>query len=419
MFDPWLTSSHRFIEVVGDNLILNWERLEPPRQRRLREADRQNRDAIIRAVLANLAFAVATGIEPPVIGISLRAGKQKKTRYDRDGFAGLPRVVTLLAERLESDLLTLATSKEWGRASAITPGPNLLEHLRSFRFTAEHFHQLPGRESVWLSRTERDFAGNVAGRELIDYADTSETIQYRAEMQRINDTLAAANLGLEPGNAPTTPTRLRALRRAFNLPADAPHGTERFDLGGRLFGGWWQALPRSRRHAVRIDGEPVADLDFSSMFLRLAYAEVGVKPPDGDLYATIPGLSERRWRPGIKKVVSAMLFRTTPLVRAPKGTRSFLPSGLPASQLRSAILSAHPALAGVFETGIGLRLMFRESQVLVAALLALAEEGAAALPMHDGLMVARSKADLAAGIMAEAAKAITGYYLPISLEKHY
>jgi hypothetical protein len=155
------------------------------------------------------------------------------------------------------------------------------------------------------------------------------------------------------------------------------------------------------------------------MFLRLAYAEAGLTPPAGDLYASIPGLSEPRWRSGVKKVVLAMLFRTSPLTRAPRGTRSMLPSGLPASQLRSAILAAHPALAEVFETGIGLRLMFRESQVLVAALLALADKDAAALPMHDGLMVARSKADLAARIMGDAAEAITGHRLPISLKTHY
>ena len=419
MFDPWLSSTHRFVEVISDNLICNWNLVEPPRQRRLREADRQNRDAIIRAVVANLAFAVATGIEPPAIGISLRAGKQKKSRYDRAGFTGLPRVVSLLGVRSGADLLTLSKSNQRGFASSIVAGPSMLGHLQSFKFTAEHFHQLPGRETVWLSRTERDFAGNVEGRELIDYADTPESERYRAEMGRINDALTAADLSLEQGNAPTTPTRLRALRRVFNLPPDAPEGAQRFDHGGRLFGGWWQGLPSIRRHAIRIKGEPVADLDFASMFLRLAYVEAGLTPPAGDLYASVPGLSEPRWRPGVKKVVSAMLFRSSPLTRAPRGTRSMLPSGFPASQLRSSILAAHPALAEIFETGIGLRLMFQESQVLVAALLALADKGIPALPMHDGLMVAGSKDDLAARIMGDAAEAITGHRLPISLTKHY
>lgn len=419
MFDPWLSCSHRFVEVVCDNLISSWEKREPPRQRRLREADRQNRDAVIRAVASNLAFAVAMGIEPPAIGISLRAGKQRKTRYDRDGFTGQPRIVDLLGERDEGRMLTLSKSRQRGFASSITAGPNFLEHLSRFRFRADDFHELPGREAIWLSRTDRDFAGNVEGRELIDYRDTPDTNRHRVDLARINAHLASADLVLDRGNNLPTPTRLRSLRRVFNLAPDDPEGTERFDLGGRLFGGWWQDLPSERRHAIRIDGEPIADLDFASMFLRLAYVAAGLTPPEGDLYGNVPGLTDPRWRPGVKKVASAMLFRRTPLTRAPRGTRSFLPFGMSGSELRAAILTAHPALRDVFETGAGLGLMFRESEVLMAALLALADEGTAALPMHDGIMVARPKAEHAARIMSDAAEAVTGHRLPISLKTLY
>lgn len=419
MFDPWLNCSHRFVEVICDNLIFNWEHLEGPRQRRLREADRRNRDAIIRAVASNLAFAVAMGIEPPTIGISLRAGKQKKTRYDREGFTGLPRVVDLLGERSGVRLLSLTKSTRKGFSSSITAGADFLDGLQKFKFKADDFYQLPGREIIWLSRTDRDFAGNVEGRELIDYSDTPQTERFRDELGRINDLLTAADIRLEEASPRPTPTRLRSLRRVFNLPPDVPEGVERFDLGGRLFGGWWQDLPAERRQAIRIEGEAVADLDFASMFLRLAYVEAGEAPPDGDLYAVGAGLSDPRWRPGVKKVASAMLFRRSPLTRMPRGTRGLLPAGLSASDLRSAIRAAHPKLGGVFETGIGLRLMFRESEVLMAALLALAAEDTPALPMHDGLMVARSKADRAANIMGEAAVTITGHRLPISLKTLY
>ena len=70
-------------------------------------------------------------------------------------------------------------------------------------------------------------------------------------------------------------TALRELRRSFNLPARTPLGVERFDLGGRLFGGFWQSLEKQRRRSIRLDGELIADLDFAAMFLRLAYLEVG------------------------------------------------------------------------------------------------------------------------------------------------
>ena len=107
-----------------------------------------------------------------------------------------------------------------------------------------------------------------------------------------------------------------------------------------------------------------------------------------------------------------MLFRSSRLTRLPEGTRGLLPPDMTGPQVRAAILSAHPALMGVFETGIGLRLMFVESQILVAALLAFREAGIAALPMHDGMMVARSKAGIAEGLMGNAAESITGRRLP-------
>lgn len=245
------------------------------------------------------------------------------------------------------------------------------------------------------------------------------TRQYRAEVERINAALQETKMALEPDGGPLVATTLRHLHRSFNLPPDAPEGTERFDCGGRLFGGWWSNLPKERRHLIRIAGEAVADLDFASMFLRLAFLEAGEKPPEGDLYAAVPGLGEPRWREGVKKTALAMLFRTSPLLRLPKDAKGLLPPRMSGSIAREAILSAFPALASVFEQGKGLGLMFTESQILVAALLDLADRKIPALPMHDGLMVPISKATPAARAMQDAAERICGFRLPITVKATY
>ena len=215
---------------------------------------------------------------------------------------------------------------------------------------------------------------------------------------------------------PPVATATREVRRCFNLPPDAPEDERRFDLGGRLFGGWWERFPKDRRAAIRIEGEPIADLDFKAMFVRLAYLEAGLAPPldaTVDLYA-LPGFSGEQQREGVKKVALALMFRSSPLVRLPKDCKGLLPPSIAATQVRKAILAAYPALAPVFEKGIGLRLMFVESQILVAALLRLADQGIAALPMHDGIMCAKSKADQVKLAMEDAADQITGYRLPVA-----
>ena len=156
---------------------------------------------------------------------------------------------------------------------------------------------------IVLSRTVSGFGAEGAfgkQREWIDYEhDNKESRRFRGEMERINAFLASANLEFHPnGPSIALDTHRRRLRRYFSMPPWQADQFLQFDLGGRLFGGWWQNLPKHERHRIRIDGEPVVDLDFASMFPRLAYLKVGLAPPEGDLYAGIPGLGNPRWRDG-------------------------------------------------------------------------------------------------------------------------
>jgi hypothetical protein len=146
---------------------------------------------------------------------------------------------------------------------------------------------------------DRDYARDTRTVARINYADDAQTSRFRAELGRINAGLEAAQLGFDDPAGLPMDTRKRALRRIFNTPDDRP----RFDLNGRLNGGWWQDVPRTRRHAIRIEGARVADLDFRTMFLRLAYARADAPPPpdDDDLYAGIlGGANESRCREGLK-----------------------------------------------------------------------------------------------------------------------
>lgn len=417
LLDPFLTIDPTKGEL--DALLRHGFRLasSSPRQRRMKDRDRALLEAAICTALANLALAFLREVEPPSVGMSFKASNRTRTRYDRAGFRSLPRVLGLLAK---AGLITIAKSGTRGKASTVTASPALHGTLQGIRFTPDHFTTAGGQETIWLSRsTGRDYVASERHRELIDYTETEETTRYRQEVTKLNDMLARADLRMEPDGGPLVVTSLRHVRRHFNLSQDTPEGTERFDLGGRLFGGWWSHLPKGRRHLIRINGEPVADLDFASMFLRLAFLHAGERPPEGDLYSAIPGLSERRWREGVKTVVLAMLFRMTPLTRLPRDAKGLLPGGISGKQARGAILEAFPALAPIFETGIGMGLMFQESQTLIAAMLDLAGRGHACLPMHDGLMVAGSNADAAMRALQDAAERTVGFRLPVMLKARY
>lgn len=430
-FDAFLTCDHPGVAAIATDLADRIEAISPPRQRARRQVDEKNHLALVAALAANIAYAVVAGYAPPLVAVPLRKPDRKRTRYERKGFRQLREVVSKL---VEADVVDLSKSAERGSASTIEPEPELIAAIRSLDgLDLASFGHAEGEETIILARTTKDFVTLERESELVDYADTPDTIQFREEMARINAYLAAADIRYEgqrrdQNNRLLDPSpRTRFLHRTFSIPApakkrgqDLPPVTDadkRFDRGGRLYhrGIFWQGLGKDLRQHIRIDGEPTAYLDFSSMYLRLALLSVDVEPPAGDLYRRIAGIETEAHRDGIKKVLNAMLFRKGELMRLPRGTRDLLPEALrSAGAVGGAIKGAFPELAGVFGTRQGFELTFTESRILVAALLRLNGRGITALPIHDGMMVAASRADEAKALIDAVTLETVGFMLPLA-----
>jgi hypothetical protein len=266
----------------------------------------------------------------------------------------------------------------------MAPSAWLVTKVAEYGITLSDFARDEAEEVVILSRKVRGNDETAAIRKLVDYQDTPETVRYREAVRALNAFLSAADITfLDDGEEPCADPIERAMKRYFVIR----EGQEvRFDQGGRLFGGFWQTLRSERRKHIRFSGKPVAVLDYSSMFTRLAYAEIGAQPPEGDLYA-IPGLEG--YRSGVKTAMNCFLFdagrrRKWPSDMGvgvgddhdastnPEGeVASFkgrLPHGWTVVRTRTAILKVHPALADAWDRQLGFRLMFLESQILLAVL---------------------------------------------------
>ena len=127
-------------------------------------------------------------------------------------------------------------------------------------------------------------------------------------MLRINE--AIAGLDVECCD-PEVDLSQRLLRRVFN------NGS--FEDGGRLYGGFWQLMKKDdRADGLEIDGHPFVELDYGQMSVSLLYGLAGKTPPSGDLYDLSAHGVPTDCRPGIKKVLNAMVWAATPLVRMPK-----------------------------------------------------------------------------------------------------
>lgn len=150
------------------------------------------------------------------------------------------------------------------------------------------------------------------------------------------------------------------------------------------------------------------------MVARLAYAHVGLPLPKGDAYA-VPGFT-REDRDGIKRIFSSMLFARKPLKGWPRGARELFESGTKLRDVVAAIQHRHAPLEPLWFTGVGHRLMFMESQVLVRILLRLIDRDITALPIHDCLVIAEPTAAEVEEVMLDTFEEITGQPTAVAAE---
>jgi hypothetical protein len=213
----------------------------------------------------------------------------------------------------------------------------------------------------------------------LQYEDNLQTNQYRKDKTLINDALASASIDCLPSHetGEIFDTSDRYLRRYFN------NGS--FELGGRVFGGFWQPMSKRDRKGISIDGGPTVTLDFGQMNPRVLYGKAGQDLVLQDAYS-VPGLEDHR--DGVKLVFNAMLHRTNRMIKKPKGSLEFLPKHMRIGAITSHIEIAHKSIRDLLYKGIGMRLFYEESQILIEVLTRLLNQGIVALPVHDAVIVA-------------------------------
>ncbi len=189
-----------------------------------------------------------------------------------------------------------------------------------------------------------------------------------------------------------------------------------FEHGGRLYGGFWQKLTKQqRKQGLLINGNPVTTLDFGQIAPRIMYGMAKTHPHFEDAYL-IPGINPK-YRDGVKKVFNAMLHAKERQNRFPHGTRDLIPNtSIKVGQVIDNILNHHQPVAHLFYSEQGLRVMFKESQILIAIIEKLMDQNIIGLPIHDALIVEEDHAPLVREIMISTFKEITGIEIPVGTD---
>jgi hypothetical protein len=299
----------------------------------------------------------------------------------------------------------------WNRAdeslnlvSTIRAGQSLRYLITDHALTLIDFGIEKTQESIVLKDTKEYHSDSG---KWLQYNDTPQTNQYREDMRRINDALITADIRCLPSGdtGEVFDTTDRYLRRYFN--------NRSFELGGRVFGGFWQAMSKRDRKGILIEGVPAVTLDFGQMNPRVLYGKAGQEMDIQDAY-TVPGLEG--YRDGVKLVFNALLHRTSRMIKKPKGSSELLPKHMSIGTVNYHIETAHKPIRDLLYKGIGMRLFYDESQILIEVLMQLLDRGVIALPVHDAVIVAQHYQELAKSIMLAVFKEKTGIEGVVNLE---
>ena len=244
---------------------------------------------------------------------------------------------------------------------------------------------LPPRETIILRDRQTG--------DLMEYRDTAATLAMRRGVAALNARLFVADI---------VPRLSGGVVRIFN---------DDFSSGGRFYAlgqGNWQGMSATDRARIRIDNQPVIEIDFKALHPTLLYAEAGMPPPP-DPYA-LPD-----WpRPLVKKALLVLLNAATDLSarRALASDDAMAEVALPSTQeafraadaLISELRQLHAPIAHAFGTDAGIRLMRQDSDLAANVLARLAAQGIIALPVHDSFLVAVCHADALEAAMLDAAR---------------
>lgn len=227
----------------------------------------------------------------------------------------------------------------------------------------------------------RDEAGHP-----IDYRLTREIDRQDRKTATFNEAITSASVTLD---GPDNIINLACpMARIFN-------GS--MERGGRFYGMGtsWQNIPSDDRHRLTIDGEDTAELDFKSLHPAMLYAEVGAPMP-GACY-DIAGWPRDLVKVALLTLINAKSEAAARLSIAHSDKMALVtPPGkaaIPAAaRLIADIKRKHSAIAHLFHSDAGARLMRKDSGIAEAVMGEMfGRRGIIALPVHDSFVVPSSK----------------------------
>ena len=411
-FNPFLCAkTDKLMALIAEVQVQmsGYEAYYETRKRARRPADQATYDRTVEAILCDLC---AVELEPTSNSIHLPLSNKvlrSKSRYKGTALGKtLPDILKVMSApemdfvvvekghstfKIVDDDLNVAFAG--GRQTILKAGPKLLSRIERFGITRDDLGPAT-EEEVLILRVPKRHSNSIAKYQ--EYEEEEATIALRQQMTDINAWLDTADITC---SHPQVDPAQRRLRRIFN--------NSDFAQGGRLYGGFWQAMSSDERQEhLLIEDDCCVELDYGQMSLAILYGIAGKPPPEGDLYDLSAEGIPTDYRKGIKTVIQALINSNKVPTKMPKGVRKLIPSRYSIKDILEAVARKHPAIYPQMTSGIGMQLFRKESDILVDVLLTLKTQGIVALPIHDAVVVRDDNSDKTKAVMKKVFKKHTG-----------
>jgi hypothetical protein len=418
-FNPFLCAATDNLKALITEVqaqMSGYEAYYQTRKRARKPADQANYDRTIEAILCDLC-AVELGHNNDSIHLPLsNKVLRSKSRYKGTALGKtLPDILKIMAAP-EMDFVVVekghSTFKIFdddikvafagGQQTMLRAGPKLLSRIERFGIKRADVGHAP-EEEVLVLRAPKRHANSIAAYQ--EYEDDETTLALRQQMTDLNAWLSTADITC---SHPQVDPVQRRLRRIFN--------NSDFAQGGRLYGGFWQAMSSDERQEhILIEGDWCGELDYGQMSLMILYGLTDNNPPEGDLYDLSAEGIPVTYRKGIKKVIQAIINSSKVPTRMPGGVRKHIPSSYSIQDILKAVERKHPAIFSLMTSGIGMQLFRKEADILVDVLTSLKAKGVVALPIHDAVLVMDDHQKIAQKVMIEVFEEHTGLTPQVSL----
>ena len=225
----------------------------------------------------------------------------------------------------------------------------------------------------------------------------------------------------------------RPARRIIDMRQNIPKrvfSNKSIRYGGRIYGPWYLNLTKAERARIRIDGEPIAEVDFKSLHPRLCYLSEGWDI-DQDPYQ-VGNYRREVIKAVLNTAINAEDFESAIDSLLDCRRKRKRPSDWPfkgngarekADRALRAVMKAHPLIAKYFCSGAGLKFQRLDSDLMIRILQDLEKSNIPALPLHDAVLCKASDIDQVKETMINHFRALfpdlrIGEVLPIVEIKH-